>query len=200
MTPLTKHTNKLERKIKTLENRINKKETRIMEIRQNKKKYWGPIPLKDKKTRKQQNKIKQLEKEIKQHKKEIRTIQKELKELDKDKKRIQAIWDSKTVKEATRKYNTIHNQKRYLNPIIANFLDKMESKLDVIFNHLENKDIPSTNNAIENYYRTTLPRFRKRIFKTIEGLQRAIREQQIRWTHRNVLKQNKPLNYQTTYN
>lgn len=36
-----------------------------------------------------------------------------------------------------------------------------ESKLDVIFNHLENKNIFSTSKAIENYYRTTLPRFRK---------------------------------------
>lgn len=199
MTPLTKHINKQERRIKTLNNQINKKENSIKEIRQNKKKYPGPIPLKDKKTRKQQKKIKQLEKEIKKHRKDIRTIQKELKELDKDKKRIHAMWESKTIKEAIRKYHTIHNQKQYLNPIIANFLDKMESKLDVIFNHLENKDIPSTNNTIENYYRTTLPRFRKRIFRTIEGLQRAIREQQIRWTHRNVLKQNTPLNYQTTY-
>lgn len=110
------------------------------------------------------------------------------------------IWDSKTVKEATRKFNTIYNQKDSLNSIIANFLKKIKTNIDIIFNHLENKDISATNNTIENYYRTTLPRFRKKVFRTLEGLQRAIREQKIRWTHRNVLNQNTPLNYNTTYN
>lgn len=200
MTPLLRHTNKIERRIKTLNKKINKKETTIQEIKQQKKKYKGPIPHTDKKTRKQHNKIKKLEKEIKEHKKEKRTKNKELKEIDKDKKRIQIIWDSKTIKEATRKFNTIYNQKDHLNPIITKFLEKIKSNLDVIFNHIENKNIPATNNTIENYYRTTLPRFRKKIFRTIKGLQRAIREQKIRWTHRNVLKQNTPLNYNTTYN
>ena len=199
MTPLIRHINKLERRIKTLDKKINKKETVILELKENKMKYIGPIPLKDKKTRKQHDTIKKLEKEIKEHKNEKRTINKELKEIDKDKNRIQAIWDSKTVKEATRKFNTIYNQKDHLNSIIANFLKKIKSNMDVIFNHLENKDIPATNNTIENYYRTTLPRFRKKVFRTLEGLQRAIREQKIRWTHRNILNQNTPLNYNTTY-
>lgn len=200
MTPLTKHTNKLKRRIKTLNNKIQQNQEKIEETKQQKKKYRGPIPKSDKKTRRQHEKIKKLKKENKEHKKEIKTIQKELKEIDKDIERIKRIWDSETIKEATRKYNTIHNQKDHLNPIIAKFLDNLESKLDIIFNHLENKDIPATNNKIENYYRTTLPRFRKRIFKTPQGLERAIREQKIRWTHRNVLKQNTPINYQTTYN
>lgn len=41
---------------------------------------------------------------------------------------------------------------------------------------------------------------KKRIYRTLNGLKRRIREQQIRWTHRNILNQNTPLNYQTTYN
>ncbi|MBE6494640.1 MAG: hypothetical protein E7Z84_08575 [Methanosphaera stadtmanae] len=128
--------------------------------------------------------------------KELKEIDKELKEINKDKKRIQIIWDSKTIKEATRKFNTIYNQKDQLNPIITKFLDKIKSNLDVIFNHIENKNIPATNNTIENYYRTTLPRFRKKIYRTIEGLQRAIREQKIRWTHRKRTKTKHPTKLQ----
>ena len=106
----------------------------------------------------------------------------------------------KTFKQAKRRYNTIHNQKNQLNPIIASFLDKIESKLDVMLNHLENESIPATNNKVENYHRTTLPKCQKRIYRTLNGLKRRIQEQQIRWTHRNILNQNTPLNYQTTYN
>ncbi|AWX33476.1 hypothetical protein [Methanosphaera sp. BMS] len=61
-------------------------------------------------------------------------------------------------------------------------------------------EIPATNNTIENYYRTTLPRSQKRIFRTLKGLKRRTREQQIRWTHRIVLKQNTPINMNTVYN
>ena len=49
MTSLTKHTNKLNRKIKTLENKITEKTEKINKIKENKKIYIGRIPLKDKK-------------------------------------------------------------------------------------------------------------------------------------------------------
>lgn len=200
MTPLQKHINKLNNKVETIENRIQDKNNKIKEIRQNKKKYTGPIPHDDKKTTKQQNDIKDLGNEIRELKKEKSEINKELKVIDYDKNRVHRIWESKTEKQAKRRYNTIYNQKDQLNPIIAKFLEKIKSNLDVMLNHIEDPEIPATNNTIENYYRTTLPRSQKRIFRTKEGLQRRIREQQIRWTHRVILKQHTPLNKNTTYN
>jgi prefoldin subunit 5 len=51
-TPLQKYINKLNRRIKTLNTEITRNETKINNIEVNKKKYQGPIPKKDKKTRK----------------------------------------------------------------------------------------------------------------------------------------------------
>ena len=200
MTPLTKYINRKNRRIKTLKGKIKDNKEKIANIKAVKKIYTGRTPYSDKKTIRQEKRIKKYENKIKDYKKEIKEIEKELKEIDKEKERVHKIWESKTFKQAKRRYNTIHNQKDQLNPIIASFLDRIESKLDVMLNHLENESIPATNNTVENYYRTTLPRCQKRIYRTLEGLKRRIREQQIRWTHRNILNQNTPLNYQTTYN
>ena len=200
MTPLQKQKNKIERRVKTLNQKIEDKTEKIKEIQNNKKKYIGPIPQSDKKTRRQHNQIKKLEQDIKKHRKEIKEKTKELKEINYNQERIQKIWDSKTIKQAQRRYNTLYHQKNYLNPIIAKFLDNIKPDLDVILNHLMDTEIPATNNIIENYYRTTLPRSQKRIFRTLKGLKRRIREQQIRWTHRIVLKQNTPINMNTVYN
>ena len=200
MTPLTKYINKKNRRIKTLKRKINDKEEKITNIKAVKKNYPGRTPYSDKKTIRQEKRIKKYEGKIKDYNNEIKEIEKELKKIDKEKERVHKIWESKTFKEAKRRYNTIHNQKDQLNPIIASFLDRIESKLDVMLNHLENESIPATNNRVENYYRTTLPGYQKRIYRTLDGLKRRIREQQIRWIHRNVLNQNTPLNYQTTYN
>ena len=131
MTPLQKHKNKIERRIKTLNQKIEDKTEKIKEIQNNKKKYIGPIPQSDKKTRRQHNQIKKLEQDIKKHHKEIKEKTKELKEINYNQERIQKIWDSKTIKQAQRRYNTLYNQKNYLNPIIAKFLDNIKPDLDV---------------------------------------------------------------------
>jgi len=112
MTPLNKHTNKIRRKNKTIEEQITSKTTKIKNIKQNKKKYTGRIPLKDKKTNTQIQKIKTLTKAISTHKKEIRQNNKQLKKIQYDIERIQKIFTAKTYKEAKRRFNTIHNQKK----------------------------------------------------------------------------------------
>ena len=75
----------------------------------------------------------------------------------------------------------------------------MNKNLDKLINHIGNKKIPSTNNVVENYYRTTLPRKHKKIYRTLKGLLKRIKEEQIRWTHRIVLKQNTNINKDTQY-
>lgn len=62
MTPLTKHTNKIKRRNKTLEEQINQKTNKITTIKQNKMKYIGWVPLNDTKTKTQIQKIKTLKK------------------------------------------------------------------------------------------------------------------------------------------
>ena len=189
MTPLIKHTNKLKRRNKTLEEQIYQKTMKITTIQQNKKKYTGCVPLKDKRTKNQIQQIKTLKKEISIHKKEIRQNNNELKKIQYDIERIKNIFTAKTHKQAKRRFNTMYNQRTQLNNHIQHFLEKIEAELEIILNHTIDEEIPATNNTVENYYRTTLPRSIKRIYKTLKGLKRVIRIARIRWIHRNVLKE-----------
>lgn len=189
MTPLIKHTNKLKRRNKTLEEQIYQKSMKITTIQQNKKKYTGCVPLKDKRTKNQIQQIKTLKKEISIHKKEIRQNNNELKKIQYDIERIKNIFTAKTHKQAKRRFNTMYNQRTQLNNHIQHFLEKIEPELEIILNHTIDEEIPATNNTVENYYRTTLPRSIKRIYKTLKGLKRVIRIARIRWIHRNVLKE-----------
>lgn len=188
MTPLQKHINKLERSNKKLQNDIEEKNQSIVNIQENKKKYKGRIPLKDNKTHKQNQKIKKLTKEIRDNKKAIRENNKELTQIQKDKERIQKIFTSKTHKQAKQRFNTIYNRREHINTIIKKFLEKIQPELDILLNHTIDHEIPKTNNTVENYYKTTLPRCQKRIYRTLKGLKRRIKQEQIRWTHKNIIK------------
>lgn len=182
MTPLTKYTNNCKRRIKRLKKQI---QIKTEKIEKNNKKT-------------QIQKIKTLRKEIRTHKQEIKQITKEINKIQYDIGRIQKIFTSKTYKQAHRRFNTMYNQRTELNKHIKKFLEKIKPELDIILNHTIDEEIPATNNTVENYYRTTLPRAQKKIYKTEEGLKRTIKIAQIRWTHRNVLKETDNIN-QNTY-
>jgi len=59
---------------------------------------------------------------------------------------------------------------------------------------LNNEIIPKTNNIIELYFKTTLPQQLKRRYRTIKGLKRRLKSARIKWIHRNVLQNKKPIN------
>ena len=199
-TPLQKHVNKLERKIKTNKQKITKNKEEIERRKQKYTPHKGRIPLKDTKRQKNKNKIKTLTEENKKIRQENRNIKKELQTIQTNKVRIQKIFKSKTLKQATRRFNTIYNNRKTLHHIFQTFLENMNKDLDLFLNHIENKDIPATNNTVENYYRTTLPRKHKRIYRTLKGLQKRIKQQQLRWTHRQVLNRKDNIDKNTKYN
>lgn len=199
MTPLQKKINKLNRIIKTSTKKTRENKDKI---RKRKKKYppkRGRIPKKDTKRQKNKDRIKQLEQENKQLRQKIRETKKELEEIEENKQEIQEIFKSKTQEEAYQKLEKIYKTRETKTTIIRKFIEKIYKEKDILLNHIGKEDIPSTNNVVENYYRTTLPGKHKRIYRTIEGLKRRIKQQQIRWTHRNVLKQNTPINKNTVY-
>ena len=189
MTPLQKRINTLERAIEKNLKDITENEEMINEIRKKYKGIKGRTRKDDKKRIKDNTKRDQLEKENKKLDKEIKSYQNELNEYNYNMERIQNIWKSKTKKEARRRINTIYNQRKHLLPIIKTFIKKVKKNTEVLINHLEDPNIPATNNIVENYYRTTLPRKHKRIYRTLEGLKKRIKLEQLIWTHRIVLKQ-----------
>lgn len=66
------------------------------------------------------------------------------------------------------------------------FLEKIVMKKFVrnfkrYVNHLNDKNISKTSNKIENYFKNTLPKSIKRIFKTKNGLKYHITIQKEKW-------------------
>ena len=64
--------------------------------------------------------------------------------------------------------------KKDLTEKIGNFLERLKGYLDSTLNHTINKDIPSTNNLLEGFYKITFPRKIKKIFVTYQGAMNRI--------------------------
>mgnify|MGYP003301414424 FL=1 len=72
----------------------------------------------------------------------------------------------------------------------------MVKRIDKNFEELTlyyEKGIPKTNNNVELYFKTTLPGYLKRRYRTIQGLKRRLQTARNRWIHRVVLKKNTPM-------
>ena len=106
------------------------------------------VALKDTKKQNNINTIRKLESENKILRQEIRKHKTELKTIEQEKTRIQNIFKSKTQKQAQQRFNTIYNRRKQLPPIFQTFLKNMKKDLDILINHIENKDIPATNNIV----------------------------------------------------
>ena len=81
----------------------------------------------------------------------------------------------------------IYNQLDQFDEDTQKFLKNINKKFDRTTTYFRNPQIPRTNNKIEGYFKITLPKYLKRVYRTREGLIRWIRLQKIRWTKRNVI-------------
>lgn len=184
-----KKINKLERRIKTLETKIKENQTEINRIRKMSKGKSSKLH-KDEKTRKNNiKKRKKLDAKNRKYRKELKQKKKELTEKKKINERIENIHDIDEEKGAIRRFNTMYNQLNQFDEETQIFLKNLNKKFDKTIEYYKNPDIPRTNNKIEGYFKITLPRYLKRIYRTREGLIRWIRLQKIRWTERNVITQ-----------
>ena len=189
MTNQSKKINKLERRIKTLKTKIKENQTEINQIREYSK-GKSNIVRDDEKIRKRNIKRrKKLDAQNKKYRKELKEKRKELTEKKKINKRIENMHDCDEQKGAIRRFNTIYNQLNQFDDDTQKFLKNLNKKFDKTIEYYKNPDIPRTNNKIEGYFKITLPKYLKRIYRTKEGLIHWIRLQKIRWTERNVLTQ-----------
>ena len=184
-----KKINKLERRIKTLETKIQENNAEIKEIREFSK-GKSNILNEDEKLRKRKIKRrKKLDKQNKKFRKELREKRKELKELKSINERIENIHDHEDQKGAMRRFKTIYTQIKQFDDDTQKFLKNLDKKFDKTIEFYNNPHILRTINKIEGYFNITLPKTMKRKFRTRDGLIRWIRLQKIRWTERNVLTQ-----------
>lgn len=182
----------LKNRIEYLNNKIEENESQILVLKEYCEYKHGRPTKNDKEWNKNIKKRKNLRKETSKLRNERTHKKKELKHYNTFKDRISLMFKSKTITTANNRYNRIINDKR-LPEKIKRFLERIGDYFQNILHHINNEDIPSTNNKVEGYYKITLSRSKKRIFRTTKGILRRIKLSQLRWTHRQVLKHNSPL-------
>jgi chromosome condensin MukBEF ATPase and DNA-binding subunit MukB len=188
MKKVIKTLNKSKRKITNYTEKIEKNKLKIIELKDKNSGKRGKISKNDNKRQKFSNRIKKLEKENRQYRTIIRQNKAKIKELQKYTDKISLMFKSKTKETAMKRFQKLKDKIKELPKEIALFIEKLSKDIDKTLNHIKNDDIPNTNNKLEGYYKITLPRYLKKIFRTDEGLNRKLRLNQIRWTERNVLK------------
>ncbi|MBR0058001.1 MAG: hypothetical protein IJP99_01515 [Methanobrevibacter sp.] len=180
---IPKH-NILNRKIKKLNKDIPELEKEINKIKEKYKGKKGRTSKEDTQRNKDNKKRKQLEKELRDKKAQRRKYTKRLKEDDKIVKKISLIFKSKTYKTAKNRFQRLYDKINELPEEIQKYLKRLEKYLEKTLQHSLNQKIPSTNNLIEGFYKTTLPGCIKKIFKTYRGLLIRITLNNIRWIKR----------------
>lgn len=184
-TPVWKTTNKIERQLKNKENKLKKTEEKIQQLEKlSKGQKPGRIPLKDKKRRKNKEKLKKKKQEKKKLKKEIKEINKKLGEYEYYNNKISEIFTYDTVEK---EFNRIYNQLDFLPEEIAKFIKNLKKDFDKTINHIKRNDIPKTNNLLEGFFKITFPKKYKRRFRTEQGVKNYLRHMRIRWYEHNVL-------------
>ncbi len=126
-----------------------------------------------------------MEKENRRLKKENSKIQKEIDQYENYNKRISEIFNQKTFKNAKLRYSILKNQIEHLPDEIAKFITKLGKDLDNTLSHIENENIPKTNNWLELFFKIVFP---KKYRKRFKGVKRFLRNGKIKWYENTVLK------------
>ena len=133
---------------------------------------------------------KEINRKISQFIKENKLSQTEENKIKNEGQEIINIFNSNNLKEAKNKLNNLIKRKNKLHHFIKS---KILSKIRDYFKHytyfLENKNIASTSNQIENYFSKTIPQSIKKIYRTFKGIESRINIKRKRWIRRNGIAQ-----------
>ena len=145
--------------------------------------------IKTRKDDEKKTKSQKMEKENKELKTENKKLKKEYNEYENYNERISEIFKQDTIKKAKMRFNILNNQIDKLPDEIAKFIRKLGKNLDQALSHIENKDIPNTNNWLELFFNIIFPKKYRNRFKTIPGVTRFLRARKIKWHENIVLKE-----------
>ena len=189
---LTKDTfktiNRLESSNKKYKIDIKNYNQRIKRLEKKDKGKKGPIPSWDIERKKRKKQRDKLEAKKDKLKKEIKKNNKTIKQYTELNKRVSNIFKANSVEEAQRRFNILYNQIKFLPEPFAKFMKNLKKDFYSTIKHIINPEIPNTNNLLEGYYKITLPRHLKKIYRTEQGLKNRIRHSRIKWTRKMVLK------------
>ena len=186
--PVWKTQKRLEQKKQRNTNKINKNKEKIKEYYE---KYKGQTPrFKNKNPRrKQKDKVLKMEKENRTLQKENSKIQKEIDQYENYNERISEIFKQETFKNAKLRYSILKNQIKHLPDEIAKFINKLGKDLENTLSHIENNNIPKTNNWLELFFKIVFPKKYRKRFKTTKGVKRFLKNGKIKWYENTVLKE-----------
>jgi chromosome segregation ATPase len=110
--------------------------------------------------------LKKLNKTNKSLRNEIRKAKSKIKEIQKYIDKVSLMFKSKKKETAMKRFKKLEEKINELPEEIASFIKKLSKDIENTLNHIQNNDIPNTNNKLEGYYKITLPRHLKRKFRT----------------------------------
>ena len=148
----------------------------------------GPIPHYDTARKKRKEKRDKLENKNKKLRNKIKKNKHIIHKYETYNERCSNIFKAETEFEARRRFRILYNQIRFLPDEFAKFLRNLSKDFDSTIQHIIRPEIPSTNNLIEGYFKITLPRHLKKIYRTEEGLKNRLRYSRIKWIKKMVLK------------
>lgn len=187
--PIWKIQKRLFKKIESNKKKIEKNNEKINRYYEKYKGQFKKIGNKDKKRRREKDKVTKMEKENKELKAENKKLKKEYDEYENYNERISEIFKQDTIKKAKMRFNILNNQIDKLPDEIAKFIRKLGKNLDQALSHIENKNIPNTNNWLELFFNIIFPKKYRNRFKTIPGVTRFLRARKIKWHENIVLKE-----------
>lgn len=107
-----------------------------------------------------------MEKENRTLQKENSKFQKKIDQYENYNERISEIFKQDSIKNAKLRYSILKNQIKHLPDEITKFITKLGKDLDNTLSHIENENIPKTNNLLELFFKNNLSqKIQKKIHK-----------------------------------
>ena len=143
----------------------------------------------DKKRNTSLNKIKESNNKNKKYRKDIKKLKQQHKLYEECSTKISEIFQTDSISQSNRKFNTLYNRRQYLPKDISNYLENFEKDKDKLFNYMENTKIPKTNNLIERFYKYTMEEYYKGRFITSQGIHMFLDLNEIKWYEEVIFQQ-----------
>ena len=125
---------------------------------------------------------KSLNNQLKVFKDKFHLSEEEFEECHQQLKMIKDLFDLDNYDEAEKELQSLIFRKDEFHPVIYEIIRKSISpRYKSFIHHLKDKRIEKTSNKIENAFQKTMPKSRKRIFKTTRGVLKRIYRRDLIW-------------------
>jgi len=132
--------------------------------------------------------FKNINKVIKKYIKENELSDEETDKIREEKLELFSLFDSKDYKSARNKFDKILAKVKEFSEVIQYIiLDSLMPYFKTFFNFLDNENIESTSNKIENFFKRTLPKSVKKIMKIKKGVTSRIALRTEIWNRENFI-------------